>query len=149
DILKEEMRFLMFAMLFTGVALLAAAQSSDVRIEPSTYKGETGAVAMQPNSFAARGYTLKQIVAWISKVGVSRVVLPASLDSSDRYDFSVSTPGRENDAAVAARIEKAVLARFKISIARQTQPRDVFILTAHPTAAMRPVPVATSGTISS
>jgi uncharacterized protein (TIGR03435 family) len=134
----------MHLYLAAMVALTAYAQSPEVTISPSTFKGEPSSGTMQPNSFAARGFTLQQMVARLYKVTQSRVVMPASLDSKQRYDFALITPGPEDDAALDGRIEQAIRSRFGIAIGREKRLEDVYVMTAPhgPSPGMKMLPAA-------
>jgi uncharacterized protein (TIGR03435 family) len=141
------------------LAAAAFAQTSEVQISPSTFKGEPASGATQPNSFTARGYTLQQMIARLNKVTPSRVVMPVVipvvmpvvLDAKQRYDFALVTPGPEDDAAIDHRIEQAIRARFHIAIAREKRAGEVYVMTAPHGAspAMKVRPAPTSGSISS
>jgi uncharacterized protein (TIGR03435 family) len=135
-------------LIFTWTAL---AQSPEVRISPSTFKGEPSSGTMPPNSFTARGYTLQQMIARIYKVTPSRVVMPSSPDAKQRYDFALATAGPEDDAAIDHRIEQAIRARFQIAIAREKRAEDVYVMTAPqgPLPAMKVRPAPSPGRISS
>ncbi|HLX45760.1 MAG TPA: TIGR03435 family protein [Bryobacteraceae bacterium] len=137
------------------LAAAAFAQTSEVQISPSTFKGEPASGATQPNSFTARGYTLQQMIARLNKVTPSRVVMPVVipvvLDTKQRYDFALVTPGPEDDAAIDHRIEQAIRARFHIAIAREKRTVEVYVMTAPhgPSPAMKVRPAPASGSISS
>jgi uncharacterized protein (TIGR03435 family) len=142
----------LYLVLLTAAAF---AQTSEVRISPSTFKGEPTSGTTQPNSFIARGYTLKQMIARLNKVTPSRVVMPvvmhAGLDANQRYDFALATPGPEDDTAIDHRIEQAIRTRFHIAISREKRAEDVYVMTAPhgPSPAMKTRPSPSSGSISS
>jgi uncharacterized protein (TIGR03435 family) len=136
-------------LLIAAAALTMSAQTSEVQISPSTLKDVNESVDMRPNSLTARGFTLKQIIAWVSKVSASRVIIPRSLDSPQRYDFSLATPGPEDDAALDRRIAQAVGSRFQVAITREIRPQDVYVMTTRPSPALKPAPASPSTAISS
>ena len=146
------MRFCLSAIL----ALRAFAQTpADVKISPSTLpadaKVDPESVVIRPNSWAARGFNLSEIVARLYKVRESRVILPPSLDDKQRFDFSLAFDKPETDAAIDQRVEEAVRARFGIAITREQLPMDIFVMSAPagPSPAIRVLPEQSSGSISS
>ena len=146
------MRFCFPAIL----ALRAFAQiPADVKISPSTLpadaKVDPESVVTRPNSWTARGFNLSEIVAYLYKVRETRVIVPASPDGKERFDFSLAFDQPESDAAIDQRVEEAVRARFGIAIARERLPMDIFVMTAPNglAPAVRVLPEPSSGSISS
>jgi uncharacterized protein (TIGR03435 family) len=138
------------------LAWTALAQTpAGVRISPSTLPADVRtdpeSVVIRPNSWTARGFNLLDIVARLYKVRETRVVLPASLDNRQRFDFSLAFDQPEDDAAIDRQVEEAVRSKFGIAIAREQRPMDIFVMTAPrgPSPAMRQLPDPSAGAISS
>jgi uncharacterized protein (TIGR03435 family) len=104
------------------------APSYDVHIAPSTTKGTES--SQGPDWFVQRGFDLKSILSQVWERDANRVILPASLENGNRFDF-VLVPPHEITAGEARRLLRESIERyFHIAVAVESKPRDVFVMTA-------------------
>jgi uncharacterized protein (TIGR03435 family) len=79
---------------------------------------------------ALRGYTLKEAITYLYGVNPIRVLLPASLNNSKRYDFSIVLPAQEDWETMKAHMQQGLLDYFNICATRENRSEDVYVVTA-------------------
>jgi len=77
-----------------------------------------------------RGFDLKTIVSAIYETEPSRVVLPQLLDNDDKFDFALVLPKEEAQKTIYQLVQRAIEKHFKVSAAVETQPAEVYAMTA-------------------
>jgi uncharacterized protein (TIGR03435 family) len=98
--------------------------SYDVHVSPSSTSGTTGSEG--PDYF---GFDLKTVVAKVYGKDPSRIVLPASLDNEERYDF-VLVPPREMERAEMSRLmQQGIEKHFGVSVTVEDRVMDVYVMT--------------------
>jgi uncharacterized protein (TIGR03435 family) len=81
---------------------------------------------------ALRGYTLKEAVTYLYGVSPIRVLLPASLNNSKRYDFSIVLPAPEDWETMKVRMQQGLLDYFNLCATRENRSEEVYLVTALP-----------------
>jgi uncharacterized protein (TIGR03435 family) len=77
-----------------------------------------------------RGYDLRDIISEVYSITPIRIELPASLDDSRQYDFSLVLPENESREEMYLRFQQAIQDYFYLSAARTTRLMDVYVVTA-------------------
>jgi len=104
------------------------APSYEVHISPSQTNGADSYSG--PDFWARRGFNLRGIVSIVYGKEESRVILPAALDTDDRFDFVMILPKEEEEDAIHEFVRRAIEKRFAFSAAIESQSKDVYVLTA-------------------
>jgi uncharacterized protein (TIGR03435 family) len=124
----------------TALAVLlsipAFAQDAPVAFEAATIKPTDPAfggilVGFPGGSFSARGFTLRDLVAFAYELDNRQVVdVPKTLET-DRYDITGKLPsGMQPNPATARRMLQALVAdRFQVKFHRETREMPVYVLT--------------------
>jgi uncharacterized protein (TIGR03435 family) len=79
---------------------------------------------------ALRGYTLKEAITYLYGVDQIRVLLPASLDDSKRYDFSIVLPAQEESETIKAHVQQGLLDYFNLYAKRENRSEEVYVVAA-------------------
>jgi uncharacterized protein (TIGR03435 family) len=79
---------------------------------------------------ALRGYTLQEAITYLYGVNPIRVLLPASLNNSKRYDFSIVLPAQEDWETIKAHMQQGLLDYFNLCATRENRNEDVYVVTA-------------------
>jgi uncharacterized protein (TIGR03435 family) len=79
---------------------------------------------------ALRGYTLKEAITHLYGVNPIRMLLPASLNDSKRYDFSIVLPAQEDWETMKAHMQQGLLDYFNLCATRENRNEDVYVVTA-------------------
>ena len=82
------------------------------------------------NYWVARGWDLKSMIAETWHVDKSRLDISTSVDAGERYDFAMVLPHPEGRETIYGYVRQAIPDQFHLHIAREVQPKDVYILTA-------------------
>jgi uncharacterized protein (TIGR03435 family) len=104
--------------------------SYEVHISPTAKPEGSVSTTSRPDYWIARGFSLKGIIAKIKDVDENRVILPASADTTTRYDFALVLPQPEDDPGLHRRVEQAIEKYFGVTIQSEQRPMDVFVMTA-------------------
>jgi uncharacterized protein (TIGR03435 family) len=93
-------------------------------------KAGSTSIEMGADSWNARGYDVKSLIAEIHDIDVRRIDFPADATADARYDVTLSLP-KEVDADVMQKLlEGALEQKFRLSITPETRSMDVYVLTA-------------------
>lgn len=102
--------------------------SYEVHISPSK---EDGTVEGEgPDYWMIRGFDLKSIFAKVYDQDPSRVLLPDSLDSRERYDLVLVPPAQIERQAMRRLMQQALEKHFRVSTKVGSTPADVYVMTA-------------------
>ncbi len=99
-----------------------------VQISRSEHQGasETG----DDRRWALEGFDLRSALARVCDIPDTRIDLPASLDTADRYDF-VATVALGQPYEARRRVMRHGIERhFDVRITEETRPMDVYVMTA-------------------
>jgi uncharacterized protein (TIGR03435 family) len=107
-----------------------ASGAGPVLIAPSTMPAGSTSFEVGPDSWVARGFDLKTLIAQVYDVDPRRIDLPDSPSASARYDLTLKLP-QEVDADTMQRLlAEALKKSFAIAITPETRSLDVYVLTA-------------------
>lgn len=104
------------------------APSYEVHISPSKTNGTEGYSG--PDFWMQRGFDLKTMVSMVYEKDLTRVVLPAALDTGDKFDFVVVLPKEEHQHSIHQLVARAIEKQFKLSAALESKPADIYVMTA-------------------
>jgi uncharacterized protein (TIGR03435 family) len=107
-----------------GIALSA------VHIGPTSMQANSTSIDIGGDHWIARGYDVKTLIAQIYDIDIRRVDFAADNTGEQKYDVTLTLP-REVDAGVMQRLlEDALERKFGVTIAEESRPMDVYVLTA-------------------
>jgi uncharacterized protein (TIGR03435 family) len=108
----------------------AARASVEVRIVPSRMEAGSTSIEVGSDRWNALGYDLKSLIAQVYDVDVRRVDLSGDVDTTARYDVTLSLHREESAEATQQRLRDALQKRFKLAITPESRSMDVYALTA-------------------
>jgi uncharacterized protein (TIGR03435 family) len=116
-----------------------AALPYQVHIAPTSQPDGSSSIETGGDSWAARGYDLRTLIAQIFNIDARRIDFPDDAIASQRFDISVSLPVEVDDSTMQRLLADAVQKHFGLKIAPESRPMDVYVLTAPngPGAAMK------------
>jgi uncharacterized protein (TIGR03435 family) len=116
-----------------------AALPYQVHIAPTSQPDGSSSIETGGDSWAARGYDLRTLIAQIFNVDTRRIDFPDEAMAAHRFDITVSLPVEVDDSTMQRLLAEAVQKRFGLRIAPESRPMDVYVLTAPngPSAAMK------------
>jgi uncharacterized protein (TIGR03435 family) len=101
----------------------------EIRIVPTTMKGSGSSVEIGADSWIARGYDLKSLIAQIYDMDARRIDFPGETANA-RYDMTL-TASQELDADGMQRLlEDALEKKFRLNIKPESRSLEVYVLTA-------------------
>ena len=125
---------------WTGVCLCctagnAAAQSPaqnapPAHIAPSTMPPGSSSLETGNDTWAARGFDLKTLIAQIYDVDPRRVDLPGDTSTPARFDLTLNLPQDVDADTIQRLLAEALEKEFHIAITPATRPTDVYAITA-------------------
>ena len=161
--------YLGFALVY-GLATGAAAQNSsshqpgrqavradhsalpyEVHIAATTLKAGSTSIAIGSDSWSARGYDLRTLIAQVYNVDVRRIDLPEGFATDARYDVSLDLATDASPETMQQVLEDAIEKKFSVTIQPESRPMEVYVLTAPngPGAAMHRHSFAVQGGLKS
>ena len=161
--------YLGFALVY-GLATGAAAQNSsshqpgrqavradhsalpyEVHIAATTLKAGSTSIAIGSDSWSARGYDLRTLIAQVYNVDVRRIDLPEGFAADARYDVSLDLANDVSPETMQQVLEDAIEKKFSVTIQPESRPMEVYVLTAPngPGAAMHRNSFAVQGGLKS
>ncbi|HEY5054568.1 MAG TPA: TIGR03435 family protein [Acidobacteriaceae bacterium] len=116
-----------------------AALPYQVHIAPTVQPEGSSSIEAGSDSWAARGYDLRTLVAQIFNVDVRRIDLADDSIGSQRFDVSVDLPVDVDEDTMRRLLADAVEQRFGLQIAVESRAMEVYVLSAPngPGAAMK------------
>jgi uncharacterized protein (TIGR03435 family) len=135
-------------VLMVGVATNAVAQSSShapvrraaradhsalpyqVHLDASTLNAGSTSIAIGSDSWSAKGYDLRTLIAQVYNVDVRRIDLPEGFGGDARYDLSLDLAADVDDATMQQVLADAIQKKFGVTIQPESRPMDVYVLTA-------------------
>jgi uncharacterized protein (TIGR03435 family) len=132
-------------VLACGLAAAACAQSGpshradsgsnsklqyEVHIVPTTMKGSGSSIEVGADSWVARGFDLRSLIAQIYEIDPRRVDLPADASADARYDVRLTSPREVGADAMQRLLEDALEKRFGVRITPESRALEVYVLTA-------------------
>ena len=102
-----------------------------LRISPSRREPREGPfVVSDPHSVNADGFTLAELIAWAHRADARDVKLPDGFDDRERYEARLDLPSPQSWPAIDRAVQDGIALHFGITVARETRPVSVFVLTA-------------------
>ena len=101
----------------------------DVRIVPTTLKAGSSSIEIGENSWTARGFDLKSLIAQVYEIDARRVDLPAEQSSNARYDVTLTSPQEVGADAMQRLLEDALEKKFGLRITPESRLLEVYVLT--------------------
>jgi uncharacterized protein (TIGR03435 family) len=102
--------------------------SYEVHISPSSTRGNFGFEGL--DYFVQRGFDVRAMISKVYGKDPSRIVLPASLDNGERYDFVVAAPRELGPEAMYRLVQEGIEKHFRVSMTVENRPMDVYVMTA-------------------
>jgi uncharacterized protein (TIGR03435 family) len=102
----------------------------EVRIVPTTMKGSGSSVEIGADSWIARGYDLKSLIAQIYDIDARRIDFPAGETANARYDVTLTASQAVDADAMQRLLEDALEKKCRLSIKPESRSQDVYVLTA-------------------
>ena len=106
-----------------------AALPYQVHIAPTTLPEGSTSIETGGDSWSARGYDLRTLIAQIYNVDARQVDFPDSV-ANTRFDISVDLPVEVSDSTMQQLLEDAVEKRFGLRIAPESRAMQVYVMTA-------------------
>jgi uncharacterized protein (TIGR03435 family) len=104
--------------------------SERVHISPSALAPGSTSMQVGADSWSARGFDLKSLIAQIFEVDVRRVDFPDEAAAAARYDVTLSLTDDDGPEAVQVLLREALEKKFGLAITTQTRAMEVYVLTA-------------------
>jgi len=116
-----------------------AALPYQVHIDPSSQPEGSSSIETGSDSWAARGYDLRTLVAQIFNVDARRIDFADDNVGTQRFDMSVSLPVDVSEDTMRRLLADAIEQQFGVQIAAENRAMDVYVLSAPngPGAAMK------------
>jgi uncharacterized protein (TIGR03435 family) len=104
--------------------------SYQVHITPSTLPAGTTSISIAPDTWIARGYDLKSLIAQIYAVDANRIDLPNAAFNDTTYDVALVLPQDESEDQINRLLRKALLTQFNLTVASESRPMDVYVISS-------------------
>ena len=104
--------------------------SYEVHITPTGAAKPDPTTTEDGNYWVARGWSLQSMISEAWHVDISRLDIADSVDRAKRYDFAMVLPQPEDRETVYRYVREAIPEQLHLHITRESQPKDVFVLTA-------------------
>jgi len=116
-----------------------AALPYQVQIAPTSQPEGSSSIETGGDSWVARGYDLRTLIAQIFSIDARRIDFPNGAAASRRFDITVSLPVEVDEDTMQRLLADAVEKQFGLRIAPESRTMDVYVLTAQngPGAAMK------------
>lgn len=102
----------------------------EVHITPTTMKPDSTAIETGGDSWIARGFDLKTLIAQIYDIDVRRIDFPDNGTANARYDVTLALPVEVSQDVMQQILEEALESKFTLTIRPQSRPMDVYVLSA-------------------
>jgi uncharacterized protein (TIGR03435 family) len=102
--------------------------SYEVHISPATARGTTSSAG--PGFCVLRGYDLRTILSVVTGKDATRIILPASLEDNQGYDFVLVLPRAEDQATINRILQQGIEKYFQVSMALEKRTMDAYVMTA-------------------
>jgi uncharacterized protein (TIGR03435 family) len=101
-----------------------------VQITPSTMAPGSTSIDIGADSWIARGFDLKTLIAQVYDIDARRVDLPDSPASSARYDVTLTLPDAADADAIQQMLADTLKKKFGLTLSPESRTVDVYVLTA-------------------
>src|SRR5450631_4134374 len=107
-----------------------AALPYEVHIGASSLKAGSTSIAIGSDSWSARGYDLRTLIAQIYNVDVRRIELPEGFAADARYDMSLDLATDVSPETMQQILQDSIQKKFGVTIRPESRPMQVYVLTA-------------------
>lgn len=101
----------------------------EARIEPTTMAADSTSMQTGADTWIARGFDLKTLIAQIYDIDVRRVDVQGA-DADARYDVSLSLPTEVDQDSMQRMLADALGKKFGLTIKTESRAMDVYVLSA-------------------
>jgi uncharacterized protein (TIGR03435 family) len=101
----------------------------EARIEPTTMAADSTSMQTGADTWIARGFDLKTLIAQIYDIDVRRVDVQGT-DADARYDVSLSLPTEVDQDSMQRMLADALGKKFGLTIKTESRAMDVYVLSA-------------------
>ncbi len=101
-----------------------------VHISPTTMEADSLSIQIGAKQWSVRGLDLKTLIAEVYDVDARLVDLPATVDTTARYDVSLARPNDASPEDVQQLLRQAIEKNFHLEIATENRSMEVYLLTA-------------------
>jgi uncharacterized protein (TIGR03435 family) len=102
--------------------------SLEAQISPSKTNGTVE--SQGPDWWVQRGFDLRTMISKVYEKDPSRILLPDPLQNAERYDFVLVPPQPMDPPAMRRLLQQAIEKYFHVSVAVESRPVDVYVMTA-------------------
>jgi len=113
-----------------AAAVIKSALPSQVHIVQTALPEGNSSIEIGSDSWAARGYDIRSLIAQVFDVDARRIDLPNEMLDGQRFDVSVDLPADSDDDTVRRLLADAMEKRFGLTIVPESRTMDVYVLTA-------------------
>jgi uncharacterized protein (TIGR03435 family) len=112
----------------------------EVHIAATSLKAGSTSISIGSDSWSARGYDLRKLIAQVYNVDVRRIELPEGFAEDARYDVSLDLATDVSEETMQQVLQGAIEKKFGVTIQPESRPMQVYVLTAPngPGEAMHP-----------
>ena len=104
--------------------------SAKVQIAASTMAPGSTSMEVGSDTWNARGFDLKTLIAQVYDVDVRRVDLPDETTGDARYDVTLALPREATQETIQRLLQDALKKKFGLAITPEDRPMDVYVMTA-------------------
>lgn len=145
---SEQASLVVAALLLCGMATGASAQTTtahhrvqraaaaedsipyDLQLQASAVSTDSSSIETAPDTWNAKGYTLKDLVAQIFEMDARLVDLPEGVNADARYDLTLSFPVAVDQSTMQHILVSALEKKLGVTIRPESRDMDVYVLTA-------------------
>ena len=103
---------------------------NQVHIAPTTMKPGSTSIETGADTWKARGFDLKTLLAQIYDIDVRRIDLTDNGDADTRYDLTLTLPREVEQDEMQHLLVSALEKKFGLSVAEETRSLDVYVMNA-------------------
>lgn len=107
-----------------------ASLSVQVNIAPTTMQDDRTSMEVGDDSWNARGYDLKTLIAEVYDIDIRRIDFPDDNAANTKYDVSLTLAHEVDDATMQRLLQQALAKKFNLNIAPESRSMDVYVLTS-------------------
>jgi uncharacterized protein (TIGR03435 family) len=102
----------------------------EVHIAASSQMPGSTSISIGSDSWSARGYDLRTLIAQVYNVDVRRIELPEGFAADARYDVSLDLATDVSEETMQQVLQDAIEKKFGVTIQPESRPMEVYVLTA-------------------
>ena len=102
----------------------------EVHITPTTMKPDSTSIETGGDSWSARGFDLKTLLAQVYDIDVRRIDFPNRGAADARYDVALALPVEVSPEVMQQTLQDALESKFKLAIKPESRTMDVYVMSA-------------------